>query len=499
MTLSMTTLTILHSNDTHGHLVPIPTPDGEPLGGYARRTTFIKRERVRDPHLLLLDAGDLYQGSIYWHAFNGEIDINLMNALAYDAATLGNHDNDGGLMVLRDRIAQANFPMLCANFSFPVGHILHQVWQPYLIKTVQGRRIAIVGLTVDTLQLYVDEFREQVQTRPVPEVARELVAHLKPQVDMLIVLSHLGHLGDVALAEAVPGIDLIIGGHTHTPLTEPHLINNIPIVRGIVGTQTMGRLQFALADGQQPQLLSYEQVPLDASIPDDPAVVTELTHWQAKLPPVKVVGQLITPLDTRTEVKGTAENTAGNFYADAMLHYFQGDVDIALVHMGTIRGDRLYPAGNFTNHDLSEFNPFDNKPILMELNAPQLKMMLERGVHALPDATGIFLSNAGLQVVVDLNRQPQVIDPDHPRVLVSGERVIRAYHHGQPIDFNDETRWFRACLDGYIGRGGAGYFVARDGRHIRQVDMGTSAIMRWYLQRHGPIFVPLEGRIVLTG
>ena len=488
-------LIILHSNDTHGQLATLPTEDGALLGGYARRATFIRQQREAHSHLLLLDAGDFYQGTRYWHAFQGEADIELMNHLRYDVAALGNHDVDGGVETLAARLQQAQFPVLCANMRFPAGHLLADAWQPRIIKSIAGVKVAIFSLLIDTMLLYPPKFQAAVQVTPFIEAARSLISTLQEQADVLIHLSHLGHLGDVALLEAVEGIDLVIGGHTHTPLEAPLLVKGTPLVRSIAGGQLMGRLELEVLPGQKPHLRDYRLVPLDDDFADDPSTAAIVEKWRQKLPPERVLGQLISPLDTRSKTKGSGESAAGNFFTDAMLAYFGDQADLAFVHMGTLRGDRIYPAGNFTNHDLSEYHPFDNTPMLMEITAPQLKIILERGARELPFTVGAFLSLAGLRVVIDPNRQAQKVDPNHPRILVPGQRVLRAEFRGKALDFSDARRAFKIATDGYMGRGGAGYFTLKEAKNIRQASVSASDALKWYLANFGPIDPSPDGRI----
>ncbi len=488
---------ILHSNDTHGQLMPLPTENGALLGGYARRATFIRQQRTAHPHLLLVDAGDFYQGTRFWHAFRGEPDIRLMNMLRYDVGALGNHDCDGGIGVLADRLRQADFPILCANMMFPPGHPLADAWQPSVIKTIGGVRVAFFSMLIDAMQLYPTEFQTAVRVEDAIATARRMVSLLRAQADVVIHLSHLGQLGDVAVAEAVSGIDLIIGGHTHLPLEKPLVINGTPIVRAIAGGQLMGRVTLDVSPGESARLADYRLVPLDDSFADDPAIAAEIGRWRAKLPPERVLGQIAVPIDTRSQVKGAGESTAGNFFTDAMRAYFGDAVELAFVHMGTLRGDRIYPAGDFTNHDLSEYHPFDNHPMLMEISAPQLKTILERGASALPYTVGTFLSQAGLKVVIDPSRPPMQIDPHHPRILSPGERIVRAEFHGEPVDFTDESRIFRIVTDGYMGRGGAGYFVLKNARNIRKADVSGSTVLKWYLENFSPVNPAIDGRIVI--
>lgn len=197
-------LIILHSNDTHGHLLPLPTAEGISLGGYARRRAFVSQQRAAHQNVLLLDAGDFYQGSRYWHAFQGEPDIELMNLLGYDAASIGNHDFDGGLDLLSQRLTEASFPVLCANMTVGASDTLNGQWQPYILKGIGGFRVAIFSLLVEHLQLYPPEFAARVQRHAILDTARDLVAELRQTADFVILLSHLGHDDDVALAGETP-------------------------------------------------------------------------------------------------------------------------------------------------------------------------------------------------------------------------------------------------------------------------------------------------------
>lgn len=490
-------LVILHSNDTHGQLMPLPTETGDLLGGYARRATFIKQQRAEYDAALLLDAGDYYQGTRFWHAFRGAPDIRLLNMLGYDAGALGNHDCDGGIGVLAERLGEAEFPVLCANMTFPPDHPLAGAWQPYVIKTVGGVKIAIFSMLIDAMQLYPPEFNAAVRVADTIDTAKKLVPQLRMQADAVIFLSHLGQLGDVAVAEAVPELDLIIGGHTHLPLDEPLVINGTPIVRAIAGGQMMGRVEMDVAVGKPAALTDYRLIPLDASFADDSAIADEIAHWREKLPPERVLGQIVVPIDTRSQIKGGGESAAGNFFTDAMRAYFGDAVDLAFVHMGTLRGDRIYPAGNFTNHDLSEYHPFDNHPMLMEISAPQLKTILERGASALPYTVGTFLSQTGLRVTIDPHRKPQQIDRNHGEILSPGARIVRAEFRGTPVDFADESRMFRIVTDGYMGRGGAGYFALKYARNIRTAEVSGSTVLKWYLEKFSPVNPAPDERITL--
>ncbi len=488
-------LSILHTNDVHGYLTPMPMPDGSASGGYARRAALIRQLRARSPASLLLDAGDVYQGSRYWHAFRGQPDIALMNALGYDALTLGNHDFDGGLELLARRLGEARFPVLCANFTPRPDSLLAGLWRSHVILRAGNWRVAVFGLTIETPELYPPDFAAHIEVTPYLERAAALVPTLRRQADAVILLSHLGQRGDEAVAASVPGIDLIIGGHNHHPLAEPLYAAGTPIVRGPVGAPALCETRLRRGADDALHLEAHLRHPLDECVPAEARIQAQVDSWTARLPAAEIVGRLADPLDTRTAVKCTGENRAGNFFTNALMHCFAGQADIALVHMGTLRGDRVYPPGDFTTHDLQEFHPFDNPPALLEVTAPQLKQVLEHGVSALPYPTGVFLSPAGLRVWVDVRRPAQ--RRDGGSAAVPGERIVRALFRGEEIDFRDPRRTFRLACDGYMAAGGAGYGVLRSARRLQRPPYGANRLLRDYLAQHSPARVPLEGRIVM--
>lgn len=211
-------LTILHTNDTHSQVEP-KTND---QGGYARRMGLIRQERKADKHLLLLDAGDFCQGTPYFNFYHGRVELDAMNRMGYDAATLGNHEFDNGLDTLAAVLKTARFPIVCANYDF-TGTAMEGVTQAYAIVRKGGLKIGIFGLGCDPKGIIADKnFLPAVFLDPYP-VAQEMADTLRAQkCDIVVCLSHMGTYGkapedvcDVQLAKNTRGIDVIIGGHTH--------------------------------------------------------------------------------------------------------------------------------------------------------------------------------------------------------------------------------------------------------------------------------------------
>ncbi|WP_017730445.1 metallophosphoesterase [Nafulsella turpanensis] len=227
-------LTILHTNDMHSRIEPFPQ-DGRRfagMGGMARRASLIEQIRQEEEHVLLLDAGDIFQGTPYFNFYEGELEFKLMTEMGYDAATLGNHDFDNGLEGLKAQLPNAGFPFLVANYDFS-NTILEGAFKPFRIFEKGPIKVGVFGLGIELEGLVSEKHFEGVRYLEPVAVAREMVQELKAQGCHLVVcLSHLGYeyeqdkISDLKLAALVEGIDLIIGGHTHTFLEEPTVVRN---------------------------------------------------------------------------------------------------------------------------------------------------------------------------------------------------------------------------------------------------------------------------------
>jgi len=231
----ITRLTILHTNDVHSRVEPFPL-DGsrnEGLGGVAKRATLIKKIRDEQKNVLLLDAGDIFQGTPYFNFFGGEIEMKLMSELGYDAATIGNHDFDGGIDGLERQLQNATFPLVVSNYNFN-NTILQGKTKEYKIFTKGGLKIGVFGLGIELKGLVPDKlYKETIYNDPL-NAAEKWAAYLKQEqkCDFVICLSHLGYkydenkVSDRVLAQSTTNIDLIIGGHTHTFMKEPERLLN---------------------------------------------------------------------------------------------------------------------------------------------------------------------------------------------------------------------------------------------------------------------------------
>ena len=231
-------ITILHTNDTHSHIDPFPSTHARYAnkGGVARRATLVKNIRKENPNTLLLDAGDIFQGTPYFNFYGGELEFKLMSMLKYDVATIGNHDFDNGIEGLYKQLPHAKFDLVSANYNFK-NTILDTHVKPYKIIIKDGIKIGIFGLGIKLQGLVSDKNHKETKYLNPIEIAQDMSSILKEdqQCDLVICLSHLGYhyaperneIGDLELASKTKDIDLIIGGHTHTFLKKPTVIRNL--------------------------------------------------------------------------------------------------------------------------------------------------------------------------------------------------------------------------------------------------------------------------------
>ena len=227
-------LVILHSNDTHSQIEPQTVGENKGLGGYERRENYIEKVRKEYPNVLLMDAGDYSQGTPYFTLFKGDVEIELMNALGYDVATIGNHEFDNGTAELARRVKMASFPIVCANSDF-TGTALEGIIKPYTVIEKGGLKIGVIGVLTDVMSLVSPKNVKGIKYIEPYNVVNKLASKLKKKekCDLVILLSHLGFDGgskhapsDDMVAAQSKDIDIIIGGHSHTYITEKKLVPN---------------------------------------------------------------------------------------------------------------------------------------------------------------------------------------------------------------------------------------------------------------------------------
>ena len=267
-------ITILHTNDVHSQIDPFPLnhnrfPD---RGGFARRARIFDEIRAVNPNTLIFDAGDIFQGTPYFNFFQGELELKLMKEMGYNAATIGNHEFDAGLDTLRKNILKTNFQFIISNYDF-INTELEGITTPYKIYRKEGVKIGVFGLGIELRGLVNPDLYKETKYYDPVEISYEMVKVLKNEkkCDLIICVSHLGHeyssnkISDTKLAQLTSGIDLIIGGHTHTFLKEPLIIknkNNDNVIINQVGSGGvyLGRIDFNFTNSSKSDTNSLLEV-----------------------------------------------------------------------------------------------------------------------------------------------------------------------------------------------------------------------------------------------
>jgi len=409
-------LTILHTNDTHSHLLPfsyptevviegkrIELPYHNDVGGIARRATVIKRMKCSAEPVLVLDAGDITDGSPFSIEFAGEADFATIAAAGYDAMVTGNHEYNISFANLNKYIMDAPFPVVCANV-FRAGDGTRFL-PPYIIRTEDGLRVAILGLVAPNTYTAVKEGKLEIKD-PI-QIAREWVPKLRAQADAVILLTHIGFEEDEKLAEQVPGIDAIIGGHSHTRLDKPILVKRDPMpgafsVGGTVVAQDfqwggdIGELDLVFRKGDIGWTLmsfSGKLIPITSDIPEDPEVreVVEKYHRQIASKYDVVLGRATADFIGEAPI---------NMVSDALRETY--NADFAIHNYGGVRTDLV--RGEITAGDIAMLFPFGNSTMTFEMTGAQLKEILRTTLPAVSNIK--YKVQGGKLVSAELGGKP---------------------------------------------------------------------------------------------
>ena len=426
-------LRFLYVNDFHGFAEPYqPLGSVEPLGGAAYLAGAVDRLRNERPTLLLA-AGDMIQGNNWANLFQGKSSIELMNAMGFDAMAVGNHEFDFGPKVLQERLTEAEFPFLGANVQGLAG------LKPYVIKTSGGIRVAIIGVvTADTpITTHPGNVAGLKFTSPEAAVARCL-KELKGKADLIVVLSHLGYPEDRALAQKVPGIDVIIGGHTHTRLETPVRVNHTIIGQAWEHAKALGVLDLDLEDGKIVKFAGHLEEIKPASGQADQAAQRIVAQYSLQVDARldKSVGE--TEVDLDGEQVRTRETNLGDLVTDIMRA--AAGADAALINGGSIRTS--LHRGKVKAKDVYAALPFDNYLVAIRLTGRQLRQALEHGISG-KNGAGRFPQVSGLSFT-------------YRRRAPAGARVSEVLVQGRPLD---PGKQYVVATNDFLAAGGDGYLA----------------------------------------
>lgn len=265
-------LTILHTNDVHSHIDPLPDNDSRNpgMGGYARRQTYIEQVIAEGNDVMVFECGDMFQGTPYFNFYKGKLEIELMNRMHVDAVTIGNHEFDNGLDVLCDRMEEANFPFINSNYEF-VDERANSIVKPYRIFERAGIKVGVFGLGVAIEGLITAKnAKGTIYTDPIAASQRMADTLRAEGCQLVIGLSHLGfdmgrYVDDQKVAAATRGVDMILGGHSHTFLPAPVYVKNLDgkdVLVNQVGYAgiNVGRIDIDINDGELSVVSGYAKL-----------------------------------------------------------------------------------------------------------------------------------------------------------------------------------------------------------------------------------------------
>ena len=496
-------LVILHTNDLQGQLDPIiETVNGKDveIGGLARIAAKVHEIKEKQQGVILLDAGDTIQGTLFTKIYGGEHIGEIMSKIGYDAVTIGEHDFDKGPEGLKKFIKASTFPFLAANVDASKSEFLKDTIAPSLILNVNDIKVGIFGLITPDAKVFAKTGEDIDITNP-KDAARKVIDDLKPKCDIIIALTHLGLADDRRLAAQVPDIDIIVGGGSKTKLSAPVIVNNTYggktiIVQAKNQGRYLGKLDIAV-NNQDVKLLNYQLINIDSSITPDTKIESIVTTLYEKLKDQKPVGETTVDLDAIKSNLRTGETNLGDLFTIAVKEAFP-EVDIVFQNAGGIRGDEIIPAGKLTVAEVWGWHPFENTIVLVTLNGREVKEVLERGASNLPQSKGNFLQVYGISYTVDLTGKPQEINEDNTKVVNKGERILDVKVNGEPLDFNKD---YRVAINDFMAGGGDGFVTFTKFKHNDMIftNISLTDVVVDYIKKHSPIDIKADGRIQVQG
>jgi 5'-nucleotidase/UDP-sugar diphosphatase len=455
-------LVLLHTNDHHGHPLAFPYNGAGSVAGLPARKTFVDRVRAQNPNVLVLDAGDLNQGRPESNLFDAEPDIIGYNAIGYDAMALGNHEFDFPPAHLAKQRREAKFPFLAANVLRWDGSLLAE---PYVIKHYNGFSVAILGLiTPDTVNLELPGNIQDLTFADEVAAAKRFVPELKRKADIVIALTHLGifaddTLGSRRLAREVPGLDLIVDGHSHTRLAQPLYVGGVPIVQAWQWGLVMGEARITIRDRKivnlqwraVPMNLPPEpppagqpnaQTPTPGRIPEDPALLARLEPYGRKVD--ELLAEVVGESDRTLTLQATpeADGPLGDLAADAVLWYARDrQPDFAIVNRGAVRTD--LPAGPIRRKDIYGMMPFDNFIVVVRMSGRDLQRLFDFVGQCDPDDGAFPLVSDGVTFTVD----------------TAAKRCLDVRIQGRPLD---PGAYYTVATSSFLASGGNGYSMFKN-------------------------------------
>ena len=467
-------VTFLQINDVYT-TVPV---DG--LGGLARVAT-LKTSLAsagRTPFLVI--AGDFLSPSVASSVFKGGQMIAALNAAGLDLATVGNHEFDFGDDVLIERMHEATFQWVVSNVvdtttGQPIGGAA-----PYFVKTFGELKVGFLGLCLNTQEITADKLKHSRIIDPLTAAGQYLPMLKQAGASVVVAVTHLTIADDRALVATYPDIDLVIGGHEHYVITAAE--GRSLISKAGSDAKSVARIDVNQRPGGSIERF-YELLPITSALADDPKTSAVIASYETRLGTALDASAGVTrdPLDGLSMHLRSSETNLGNLVADAIRA--DARTDIAITNSGSVRGNRVFPAGPLTRRTLLEIHPFDNVICILALPGRVVLEALNHGVSSLPTADGRFPQVSGLTMVVD-QKAP------------AGDRVRDVKVNGRPLDPNST---YTVAIPDFLLKQGDGYtmFAGQPVRVGPEAGNLISNALEAYVAARHEIAPAVDGRIIL--
>ncbi len=499
------TLTILHTNDFHSRVEPVSKYDsgcsaednaeGKCFGGYARLVTAVAEARKRNPDAILVDGGDQFQGSLFYTYYKGKAAAEMMNTLKYDGMTVGNHEFDDGPEVLRGFMDSLNFPILMSNADVSKEPSLQGVLKKSTVIEKGGHKIGLIGLTPEDTSELASPGKFVVFSNPVEAVQGEVDALTAMGVNKIIVLSHSGYRLDQEVASKVKGVDVIVGGHSNTFLSNtsdkakgpyPTMVGDTAVVQAYAYGKYLGELTVTFDDDGNLVEAVGEPLVIDGEVAEDPATVARVAELAKPLDEIrsKIVANSAAVIEGNRDVCRVQECEMGNLVADAMLaRVADQGIDIAIMNSGGIRAS--IDAGDVTMGEVLSVLPFQNTLATFQITGEGVLAALENGVSQVEEVKGRFPQVAGMKFTWDATVAP-------------GEGRVKSVmlKDGDGWTELDPAATYGVVTNNYVRGGGDGYkMFVTDSMNAYDFGPNLEDVLAEYMANADSVQPMLDGRI----
>ncbi|MBZ9680469.1 MULTISPECIES: 5'-nucleotidase C-terminal domain-containing protein [unclassified Mesorhizobium] len=506
------TLNILHINDWHSRIEgnnkyestcsAEEETKGECIGGAGRLITAIAQERkkLEGQNVLLLSAGDNFQGSLFYTTYKGKVEGEFLNDMKFDAMALGNHEFDDGEAALAPFLDMIKFPVLGANVKANAQSKLGDRVKPSVVVEVGGQKIGIIGaVTNDTPELASPGPNIKIED-DVKSITAEVEKLKGEGVNKIIAVTHIGYNRERDVIAKIPGIDIVVGGHSHTLLSNtdpkaagpyPTMVDNpggykVPVVQAASYSKYLGEFKVVFDDNGVVKSASGDPIYLDKSITPDPAVLVRIKELGAPIEALKnkEVAETTDVIDGSRESCRAKECAMGNLVSDAILDRVKGQgVEIVISNGGGLRAS--IDKGTVTMGEVLTVLPFQNTLATFQISGKDLVAGLEGGLSQIEDGAGRFPQVAGLKYSFDRS-----VAPNAGRV-----KSVEVMENGAWTPINP-TKDYLVATNNYVRQGGDGYKVfAEKAKNAYDYGPGLEQVVADYLGAHRPYTPKLDGRI----